>query len=230
MNVSKNDIQENLGGQLNYDHRLAYSRLTVNRSEFNGATRTSWAGTINTSVATNGADTAFGAQNSATSVILVRLEGPEDSGAEFDVLIDGFPRGYAPVGRMTAIHVNPFQTYEVRIRPRLSDFVDFEDRVETVTIYPGNVASLVWKVRDLMVVFGRAMDAGGRAIANARVDGAIETVRTDAYGYFQAEMLRSDDPFELTFTAGERSCTVFAARFEQRQGVGYLDNLTCRLR
>jgi hypothetical protein len=230
MNVSKNDIQENLGGQLNYDHRLAYSRLTVNRSEFNGATRTSWAGTVNTSVATNGADTVFGAQNSATSVILVRLEGPEDSDAEFDVLVDGYPRGYAPVGRMTAIHVNPFQTYEVRIRPRLSDFVDFEDRVETVTVYPGNVASLVWKVRDLMVVFGRAMDAGGRAIANARVDGAIETVRTDAYGYFQAEVLRRDDPFELTFTAGERSCTVFAARIEQRQGVGYLDNLTCRLR
>ena len=74
------------------------------------------------------------------------------------------------------------------------------------------------------------MDAGGRAIANARVDGAIETVRTDAYGYFQAEVLRRDDPLELTFTAEDRSCTVFAAPFEQRQGVGYLDNLTCRLR
>ncbi len=230
MNASRNDLQESLGGQLNYDHRLAQSRLTVNRNEFDGVARTSWAGTINTSVATTGADTAFGAQNLAASVILVRLDGPEDSEAEFDVLIDGFPRGYAPVGRMTAIHVNPFKTYEVRIRPRLSDFVEFEDRVETVTVYPGNVASLVWKVSDLMVVFGRVIEPEGDAIAYARVDGAIETVRTDAFGYFQAEVLRSNDPVELTFTTADRSCTVVAAFVEQRQGVGYLDDLTCGIK
>ena len=148
---------------------------------------------------------------------------------DFEVLVDGYRRGYAPAGRSTAIHLPPFRTYEVRISPRRANVVAFRDRIEQVTLYPGNVQRLSWEIADLLVLVGRVLDTDGQPLVDAVVEAAHGIASTDALGYFQAEIVRPSQAYiQLRFRDGKGICRVQISEFDEREGVAFLDTLVCQ--
>jgi len=217
-----------LGSSMDWQHFLGRTLAAVEHVDRDGTESTQYSASFNTSMLTDGKAWTFGGQNTDTSAVVIDLEG-EAPETDFEVLIDGFRRGYAPAGRSTAIHLPPFRTYEVRISPRRANFVSFEDRIEEITLYPGNVHRLTWEIADLLVVVGRVRDRDGNALVNAVLENAHGVATTDSHGYFQAEVLRPGaDGVVLEFRDQKGRCRVMVPEFDVRAGVGFLDTLTCR--
>jgi len=217
---------DTFGAAADFNNRFAQTRVSVDRFQGPEFEDTSWAGTVFTSVLGDGDQWAVGGQNTSDAAILVTLEGRSPD-TEFDVLVDGYSRGSARGGATTALHLPAYRTYEVRVRPRRSAFVQFDDSVRAVTLYPGNVVRLEWEVKSLFVVLGRVVDADGAGIANATINGVQGMAATDAEGFFQAEVSAAGEVVDLEFQTAAGRCSVSAPIIEQRQGVAFLETLTC---
>jgi outer membrane usher protein FimD/PapC len=114
------------------------------------------------------------------------------SGQKFDVLIDEAIRGTVNDGGQLVVFLQPYRAYDIRVRPRDSQISEFDAAPRTITLYPGNVARLDWKVTPLFILFGRAVEVDGRPLADVGVSGSHGVSRTDKDGYFQIETNRND--------------------------------------
>jgi hypothetical protein len=81
-----------------------------------------------------------------------------------------------------------------------------------VTLYPGNVAKIEWTVTPLVILFGRAIDANGRPIANANITGPYGVGLTNGEGYFQIEARVSDQLKLVDRTGASCSMTIAGTR------------------
>jgi hypothetical protein len=217
---------DGVGVTAEVDNRLAQTHLSVDRYAGTDYDETSWAGSVFTSLLQGDDAWAVGGQNVADAAVLVTLTG-ESPDTDFEVVVDGYGRGYARGGATTALHLPAYHTYQIRIRPRRSAFVEFDDSPRSVTLYPGNVARLDWEVKSLFVVLGRVVDPSGNGIANARVEGAQGLAVTDEDGFFQTEVASSDEIIELGFASRAGTCQVAAPIVQKRGGVAFLETLSC---
>ncbi len=227
-NGSSNRQADSAGLSMDYDNRFAQTSLSVDHINQGSYSETGWAGTVVSSVLSSGDAWSLGAQNNSDAAILVTLDGKSPD-TEFEVIVDGYRRGYATGDATTALQLPAYHTYEVAIRPRRSTFVDFDDSPRSVTLYPGNVARLAWEVEELAVVLGRLVDGAGHGISNASLRGAHGFTMTNAEGYFQAELRSSDDKVHLLFAIGDQQCEIEAPIVKKRSGVAFLDTLACDL-
>lgn len=143
--------------------------------------------------------------------IIVSIAG---GGAEqkFDVLIDEVVRGTVEDGERLVLFLQPYQKYDIRVRARDFHISGFENTPRSITLYPGNVAELDWKVTPLFILFGRAVTIDGTPVANANISGSQGVSRSDGDGYFQIE---TNDKDRLQFgreTASVCNVTVDAAQ------------------
>jgi Mat/Ecp fimbriae outer membrane usher protein len=224
--ASKRTDEDVVGASAELYNRLVQTRLSVDRFQSETVEQTSWAGSVFTSVLSGDDTWAMGGQNAADAAILVSLVGRAPD-AEFEVVVDGYTRGVAKGGSTTALHLPAYKTYEVRIKPRRSSFVQYDDSPRSVTLYPGNVARLDWEVKSLFVVLGRVVDSEGRGIPNASIHGAQGLAATDADGFFQAEVASADESIELEFLGAAGRCSVSAPIVQQRRGVAFLQTVSC---
>ena len=215
--------EERIGTEGIYEGRLGAMRASVDR-DFGDTDRTSWTGTFNTSVLSDGRSLSVGGRDRARAAALVEIDG-EVPDARFEVLVDGYPSGIAPAGSVTPIHLRPWETYTVRLRPVGSALVAWENREEQITLYPGNVVRLNWRVDEIVVLLGRVLDDDGRPVEFARLEGAYGFAMTEEGGLFQAEALRPAAGETLELVAVRRGgdrCTVRidAADAEQAASTG----------
>jgi hypothetical protein len=218
-----------LGSSVDWQHFLGRTMAALERTDRSGRTTTNYTASFSTSMLTDGESWTFGGQNTNTSAVVIDLEGRAPD-TDFEVLVDGYRRGYAPAGRSTAIHLPPYRTYDVRIAPRRANFVSYKDRVEQVTLYPGNVRRLTWEIADLLVVVGRVRDQFGEPLADAQVEGSHGMASTDTEGYFQAELPRPSgaNGVLLEFRDQLGLCRALVPEFDVRAGVAFLNTVTCR--
>jgi hypothetical protein len=116
--------------------------------------------------------------------------------------------------------------YDFRWRPGGTQLASFEVAPRSVTLYPGNVSELDWDVEPLFILFGRAVGADGRAIANVDIVGPHGIGRTDGDGYFQIETYGND---ELRLDLGRGAgCTMKVAAANPVNGLVSAGDLACR--
>lgn len=220
---------ERLGADAEYQGRLGLLRAEVDHN-FGSNASTSWAGTLNTSLLSDGRQTAIGGQDQAQSAALVDIEGDVPD-AHFEVRVDGFTRAVAPVGSVTPVHLRPWETYEIRLRPVATTMVSFEDRSERITLYPGNVVRLNWRVAELLVLFGRLLDPDGQPLEGWRIEGAQGLSVSDIGGLFQAEVFRpaAGETVELAAVRDDRSCRlqIDIGELEVRNGIVRVGTRRC---
>lgn len=226
--------EERIGTEGIYEGRLGAMRASIDR-DFDDRDRTSWTGTFNTSVLSDGRTLSIGGRDRARAAALVEIDG-EVPDARFEVLVDGYPSGIAPAGSVTPIHLRPWKSYSVRLRPVGSALVAFENREERITLYPGNVVRLNWRVDEIVVVLGRLLDGDGNPVEFARLEGAYGFAMTEAGGLFQAEALRPDSDAALELIAVRRDGSRCTVRIEDpatqpapgsRAGILRVGNQTC---
>lgn len=228
LNATSNDTQTSYGSRFEYKNRFGQSGLEINRVEVDDRALTSYTGNINTSVLVGPRTFAFGGQYRQQSAVVLSLDG-EAHDAVFDVMVNGQRRGYAPAGSKTAVLLRPFETYAIAIRPRRGAFVTYDDRTERVTLYPGNIVNLRWKVQEQIVVFGRILNERRAPIANARISGPSGTGISDEYGIFQLEVVKPEGMLFLQVDTGTDtgSCRFRYPLEEVRNGIANVGNVQC---
>lgn len=167
-----------------------YSRFGSARGdlvqELEGKSRTQYGLSFQTGAAINREEAVVGGRNLEESGLIVSIDGGPSDG-EFDVLIDGQPRGRVKAGARLPIFLRPYKSYSVRLRAVDAASVWYDSAVRQFTLYPGNVERARWHVEHVLTVFGKAVRADGTPVARATITSRRGIGQSNAEGYFQME-------------------------------------------
>ena len=133
----------------------------------------------------------LGGRDLNQSAIIASVDGSARDVA-FDVLIDEVPRGRLGAGKRLPIFLESYKSYSLRLRPVGAAPVNYDSAPRLVTLFPGNVEHLRWNAAQLVTVFGQAVGADGKAIANASITLSRAIGQTDENGYFQVDAEADD--------------------------------------
>jgi hypothetical protein len=208
---------------------MVYSRFGSLRGQLvhdlRGNNRTQYGLTLQTGALLDRHDLVLGGRNLAQSAAIVSVDGgPGDT--EFEILVDDHSRGRVRAGTRVPIFLEPYRSYSLRLRPVKAASVWYDSAAREFTLYPGNVQHLSWHVEHLLTIFGRAVGADGKPIADALVMSRRGVGQSDSEGYFQIE---TSGESRLSFEgAGDARCEVTLP--ELRQGLDYapVGKVLCR--
>ncbi|MFK8032054.1 MAG: TcfC E-set like domain-containing protein [Gammaproteobacteria bacterium] len=173
----------------------------------------------------SGKQFAFGGRRSNASSIIVEIDGNATT-AEFEVLIGQQSHGYARSGSSTVVALPPYETYDVRLVSRGGEFVEFDEKSQSVTLYPGNVKKITFTASRQVVVVGQVVDEEGHTIAHHKFADLDGFASTDENGWFQIEVT---DVKPLTLKRGEASICVIELPIESSaDDLVVLDEVICR--
>ena len=201
------------------------ANLNVNHTETDTNTSTAYSASLSTSFMANSNVFAFGGETQSRSAVVVTVDGASLND-QFDVYIDNQRRGYALGGKPSIIHLSPFNTYKVGIRPAGSSIFSFDEKEYKVTLYPGNVMDLEYAVDSVRVLFGRVRTVDGNWLANASVQGGVGLAVSDEFGMFQAEVTSGSN--QLTFVKGGKQCLLELDIEETEDDFINLGQVVCR--
>jgi hypothetical protein len=192
---------------------------------FDGAAGTQYGVALRTGFATGGGRVELRDGDGETSAVFVRLDhAPAD--ARFDVMVDDTPRAVVGGGRMAAIALPAYRRYDIRLRARDGGMLHYDGAPRTVSLYPGNVATLGWSATRVAALFGRALWPGGKPVANADVSAPGGIARTDAQGYFLITAA-ADGVLAIAAPDG-RGCHVRLGGIVPVEGYAAIGDVTCR--
>jgi Mat/Ecp fimbriae outer membrane usher protein len=168
---------------------------------------------------------ALGGRDLGQSAIVVRLDGDVPD-ASFEVLVDEAPKGQVQAGGSLPVFVTPYRRYEVRVRPTGGALVRFDNVAQTVTLYPGTVATVAWDVESVIAVFGRALRPDRTPLIDADIEAARGIGRTDDQGYFQMEVGAGE---VLTLRPRDgRPCRLHLGAMKAKDGYAAVGNVICQ--
>ncbi|AMO58464.1 hypothetical protein GZ77_18890 [Endozoicomonas montiporae] len=201
------------------------ANLNLNHAETDTTTSTAYSASLSTSFMANSNVFAFGGESQSRSAVVVTVDGAS-LGDQFDVYIDNQRRGYALGGKPSIVHLSPFRTYKVGIRPAGNSIFSFDEKEYEVTLYPGNVIDLEYTVNSVRVLYGRVRTIDGDWLANASVQGGLGLAVSDEFGMFQAEVTNDSD--SLIFVKGGKQCLVELDIEESEDDFINLGQVVCR--
>ena len=195
--------QTSAGLSTRYGSTWGSGNLNLNYADNGNTTNTTYAASLTSSLTASADGIAFGGETQSRAAVVVDVEGAGLRDG-FDVFIDGRRRGYALGGKPSIIHLSPYQTYKVRIRPRGETLFSFDEKEYEVTLYPGNVTSLNFEMKQVVVVYGRVRMPDGDWLSHASIQGGEGLAVSDEYGVFQAEVLKNTS--QLMFNRRGAQC------------------------
>lgn len=204
--------------------RFGSVRGDVLHSFGGGRASTQYGFTVQSGMAATADNFGLGGRDLDQSAVIVAVKG-ETTDSTFEVFVDDVPRGQLRGGATLPIFLQPYRSYQVRLRPVESQPVSFDLAARKVTLYPGNVASLTWRVASLLTVFGQATLANGRPLANVTVQSRRGAGQTDGDGYFQVDVGTGDS---LSFSLAQGgTCTVPVKAVRPRKAYVNLGKVAC---
>jgi hypothetical protein len=205
-----------------------YSRFGSARGEilhdFEQSKRTQYGLSLQTGAVVNRDDAIFGGRNLEESGLVISIDGSSRD-AEFDILINGQPRGHLKAGERLPIFLPPYHAYSVRLRPLNAASVWYDSAARELTLYPGNVEHVTWHVEGLVTVFGRALKADGRPVAEAIVKSRRGISQSNADGYFQIETSAND---VLSFENGDGVCRIKLQEMNRNRDYASVGKVICQ--
>ena len=214
-----------------YARASAYARTPLVNAradllhQFGDLATTQYAATLESGFVMSGHGVGMSGREMNDSAVEVSADGIEP-GQRFELLVDEVARGTVGADRTTRVFLQPYRSYQIRLRPLGAQAASFDTAARQVTLYPGSVAALHWDVTPLFVLFGQAVDGLGRPVANAEIKGAFGIGRSDGEGYFQIET-RSGDVLGFE-PASAPACAVTVGKARQRDGYVSGGKVQCR--
>jgi hypothetical protein len=179
---------------------------------------------LSTSLLVNNNSFALGGKSPARSAVIVDISG-DVRDSFFEVLVNKSSRENASIGTKTIVGLTPYQTYNIALKPRGDSLVNYDEQYKSVTLYPGNVVTLNWKAKQIVVIFGQLKNSDSLPVTNALIKGASGLAMTDEFGMFQAEI--DSDTTSLVVQTRNFTCNVNLPGYEIKQGMAFLGELTC---
>ena len=208
-------------------HHSQYGRgsASLTTSDSNGIGQTLASLGYDTSIVVGeGGKTAFGGgPNLNEAGILLDLRSAPDS--RLEVSADGQPQFIAIGGSNSALTLAPYNQYRIRLRDSGLALTQFDAQPRDVTLYPGHVVNLDWKIQSVRVLLGRIITVDGRPLAKARIEGAEGTTFTDEEGFIQTEV--RSDVSELVATVNGHACRIILPEPAAKSSILRAPNLRC---
>jgi hypothetical protein len=110
----------------------------------------------------------------------------------YRVTVDSRPGEFVRAGQRVVIGLPALASYDLGLKPEGAPSFDVDGASRTVPLYPGNVVRLEFKAREVVSLFGQAVDADGKPIPNARVEAGTDFAIADDHGYFTITAPRGD--------------------------------------
>ena len=221
-------IDRSLDSTVGHVGGYAYTRFGNARGDvlrdFGGKGGVQYGLTLQTGLALGGKDVALGGRDVNESALIVTVAGPADF--PFEVLVNDQPRGRITSGQRLPLFLQPYRSYRVRLKPLNAAAVSYDGAARLVTLYPGNVEHLDWRVARMFTVFGQAVSADGRPVAGAMIQSRHGVGESDSRGYFQVDVGESE-PIRFTQAAGG-SCEVDLAAVKPVNDFASLGKVVCR--
>jgi hypothetical protein len=204
-----------------------YSRFGNLRADLiqnvEGSKQTQYDVSYETGIALTSHAASVGGKDLQQSALIVTVHG--DSGAAFNVLVDEAVRGRVKAGQRFSLFLPGYRIYSVRLVPTASATLDYDSATRAVTLFPGNVQLLDWRIESFFTIFAQAMTSRGAPIADALVRSPKGISQTDLNGYFQLDV-RSDDP--VTIERGEgQTCQVALPKVMAKNDFASLGKVVC---
>jgi hypothetical protein len=209
-------------GEATYYGRFGSARAEV-LDDLEGSAGLQYGITLQSAVAVGGSTIGLGARDQDEGAVIVEVAGEAD--ARFDVLVNGTLYGRLGSGGKLPIHLPPYRSYKVELKPGYAAAVDFDNGAQTVTLYPGTVEVLRWAARPFFTAFGQAVGTDGRPLANLLVQAPRSVGETDANGYFQVDVAKGD---VLTFARAEGACHVRISDATVQKDFASLGRVICQ--
>lgn len=127
---------------------------------------------------------------------------PVVSAGGYRVTVDNRPGEFVRAGQRIAVGLPALGSYEIGLKPENAPAFDIDATMRTVPLYPGNVVRLEFKAREVVSLFGQAVDAHGKPIPNARVEAGTDFAIADDRGFFTVTAPRGDAMVVKTPTGG----------------------------
>jgi hypothetical protein len=127
---------------------------------------------------------AAGGRDANVSGVIIEIQG-DDSATVFEVNINQARWGEITGSMRMPILLAPFASYEVELLPKSDTLVELDAGAKRVVLYPGNVAFLTWRVREVVVLLGTLVDESGEPLRGVPLRSELELSSTDDDGFFQ---------------------------------------------
>jgi len=206
----------------------AYTRFGNARGdvlrEFGGRGGIQYGLTLQTGVALDPDDLVVGGRDVNESALVVTVAGPANY--SFQVLVNDHPRGRVSGGQRLPLFLQPYRSYQVRLKPLEAAAVAYDSAPREVTLYPGNVQHLAWQVERMFTVFGQAVGAAGTPVAGAMIQSRHGVGESDGNGYFQVDV-GEGEPIRFTDASGG-SCEVSLASVKPVNDFASVGRVVCR--
>ena len=141
-------------------------------------------------------------------------------------MVDDVQRGRIKAGQRLSLFVAGYRRYRIRLIPIAAAPVSIDSAVREVTLYPGNVQTLVWRAESYFTLFAQAMSRDGVPIRDALVQSAKGIAETDSNGYFQIDVRRSD-PITIARNDGA-PCVVKLAKLAVANNFASIGKVICK--
>ncbi len=183
--ISKGSDQDRFNTNLRYANHLGAANLALAHTRAGDSRATSYSLNMGTSLMVNSDYVSVGGEDRAQSAVVVYIEGRD--GDRFDVIVDGRRETYAVVGQPTLIPLTPYEQYRISLKPAGTAMYRFDEKIQEVTLYPGNVVRMEVEALPLRLAFGRILFTGFGE-TGGRITGGMAPVTLDEYGLFQLEI------------------------------------------
>jgi hypothetical protein len=225
LNVQSGHEQQQADAGAKWESRYGRLSASVDQSHSAGSgTTTGYSAGLSTTIIGDSEGLVIGGNENNQSAVIIDIESPHKQ-SSVDVFVDGGKRAYAVSGKSTVVSLKPFESYNISINDTGTDLLSYSQREDQVTLYPGNVARLKYRIKKVDVVFGRILDKEANPIKNALIEGVEGLAITDEYGFFQAEMSTSTD--ELTIRSKKGDCQVSVPDYTAKNQIARLGTLRC---
>jgi Mat/Ecp fimbriae outer membrane usher protein len=212
--------------EANYQNTASSAANDITARYDFSAKQLSYNGSLRSTIATTRTSSAFGNSQNGQSAFLINIDAAEDDSSEYEVLVNGSPKGKTQPGRTLLVPVAPYETYNVKLVSKGESLINLKENNFVKTVYPGNVIALEWSAQTVKVGYGRILDAAGQPFSNAVVSTSGGISMSDQYGYFQLEVTEDTSSFDVR--RGDDTCQVNFTQDNAQKMVVPLGDLVCR--
>ena len=224
--IERQRLEKSAGADAEYNGRHLGGRFNLNRTwPDKGENVTNYIGQFSTSMLAGTDGMAIGGSRLSDSAVLVKIDGEGDG--LFDILVDNRVVTEGRIGDSVPVILSPYGEYDISIRPGANSFSDFDERIQRVTLYPGNVAHVKFEVTQVDPVLGRLQDEQGNPIFGAILENSQDKAITDGRGMFQSRLVTGLSDLDVTLADGSRCLARLPEEKKKKRGVVLLGRLTC---
>jgi hypothetical protein len=230
VNANTNPDSASYGATGSYNWNYGNLDTQVQRNQSFGDFKdesTQYSATFSTRLAFTSELAAIGGTRYGDTGIIADVESSQPSDDKFEVIVDNQVRKIISINTPTPILLQPYDTYKVRIQAIGDSLFDYKENAQVITLYKGNLKSMVWQVTQKIVLFTKVVYANGKPVANKLIKGGIGLNETDADGSLQLEVASNTKNLEIRLSKN-RKCQLALPKYQVEDGVALLDDLVCR--